>query len=303
MKISTQTGTFARKYGDEKAIVTLAKAGFDAMDYSMYIHNAKDGVYTNKGFDKYAEKLKTVADAAGIEFGQIHAHMPSPSYPAYMENKELWDKLAVNAIISAAIMDCPYVVVHPLIMLDRIYDQKYKENYEANLEYYGKMAPYLKEYGVKVAIENMWHHDFEKDVICPSVCSTWQEMTSLCRDLGDGFVTCLDVGHCILTGETAHGMVRGLGDTLKCLHVHDNDGRDDNHDVPYNGFQIPMEFKGPEVKIDWDEFMQALKDVNYTGTLSLEADSFIRKFPSELWEDAAAFMAKVARHLAAKFDK
>ncbi|MBQ8337676.1 MAG: sugar phosphate isomerase/epimerase [Oscillospiraceae bacterium] len=302
MKISSTTGTLSRVFGDEKAIVMLAKAGFDAMDYGMS-GDAYSGIYAKKGFEKYAERLKTVADAAGIKFGQIHAHCPSPSYPAYIENREHWDMLAVNTIITAAIMDCPYVVIHPLIMLDRKYDYKYQENYDENLEYYGKMAPYLKEYGVKVAIENMWHHDFEKDVICPSVCSTYQEMTKLARELGDGFVTCLDVGHCILTGETPEGMVRGLGDTLKCLHIHDNDGRDDNHDIPYNGFQIPMEFKGPEKKINWDAFMQALKEAGYTGTLSLEADCFMQKFPSELWEDAAAFMAKVARHLASKFDK
>ncbi|MBQ9936801.1 MAG: sugar phosphate isomerase/epimerase [Oscillospiraceae bacterium] len=303
MKISSTTSVLARKFGDEKAIVMLAKAGFDAMDYSMFVHKAEDGVFTNKGFDKYAEKLKTVADAAGIEFGQLHAQMPSPSYPAYMENQKLWDMLAVNSIISAAIMNCPYVVIHPLIMLDRIYDQKYQENYDANLEYYGKMVPYLKEYGVKVAIENMWHHDFEKDVICPSVCSTSDEMKKLAKELGDGFVTCLDVGHCILTGETPEDMVYSLGDTLKVLHVHDNDGRDDNHDIPYNGFPTPMEFKGPERRINWDAFIKALKDINYTGTLSLEADSFLSRFPMELYEDASLFMAKVARHLADKFDK
>ena len=303
MKISSTTSNFARKFGDEKAIVMLAKAGFDAMDYSMFVHKARDGVFTNKGFDKYAERLKTVADAAGIEFGQIHAQTPSPSYPAYMENKELWDKLAVNTIICAAIMDCPYVVIHPLIMLDRIYDYKYQENYDANLEYYGKMVPYLKEYGVKIAVENMWHHDFEKDVICPTVCSTSDEMTKLCAELGDGFVTCLDTGHCNLTGSSPESMVKGLGGTLKCLHVHDNDGRDDNHDVPYNGFQIPMEFKAPERQIDWDAFMAALKETGYTGNLNLEADSFLDKFPPELWDDAAVFMARIARHLADKFDK
>ncbi|MBQ1263183.1 MAG: sugar phosphate isomerase/epimerase [Oscillospiraceae bacterium] len=296
MKISTTTGTLSRTFGEEKAIVMLAKAGFDAMDYGMSGDPYK-GVYAQKGFEKYAERLKTVADAAGIKFGQIHAHCPNPSFPAYMENKQHWDMLAVNTIITAAIVDCPYVVIHPLIMPERRYDYLYQENYDANLEYYGKMAPYLKEYGVKVAIENMWHHDFDKDVICPSVCSTAEEMTKLARELGDGFVTCLDVGHCILTGEKPEEMVHKLGDTLKVLHVHDNDGRDDNHDIPFNGFSIPMEFKGPETKINWDAFMKALKETGYDGTFSFEADCFMQKFPKELYEDASRFMAKVARFM------
>lgn len=300
MKISTTTGYFAKKLGDEKALVTLAKAGFDAVDYSMFVHDAETGVFSNKGFEKYAEKLKIVADAAGIKIGQIHAHMPSPSYPDYMARQQLFDKLAVHSIVSAAIMECPYVVIHPLIMLDRLYDRKYKENYEANLEYYGKMIPYLKEYGVKVAIENMWHFDDEKNKIVDTVCSSAEEMISLANDLGDDFVFCLDVGHCVLTDRTADSMVRALGSRLKALHVHDNDCIDDTHDLPYNANPINMMFPANEKKIDWDAFMASLKEIGYEGTLSLEADKFLHKFPEELSFDAAAFMAKVARHLANK---
>ncbi len=301
MKISTQTGSIARKIGDEKAIVKLAKAGFDAMDYSLYIHDTETGVYTGKDFDKYAKKIKTVADAAGIQFGQIHAHMPCPSYPDYVARTELFDKLAVNTIITAAIIDCPYVVIHPLIMLDRLYDRKYKENYEANLEYYGKMIPYLKEYGVKIAIENMWHKDPEIDKIVPTVCSTSDEMLKLAKELGDDFVLCLDIGHTVLTGNKPEDMIRTFGhDMLKVLHVHDVDGRDDSHDIPYNGDATPMEFIYDYPRVNWDEVVKALKDINYTGTFSLEADAFLRKFPEEVWDDALKFMAAVARHLANK---
>lgn len=301
MKISTQTGTIARLYGDEKALVKIANAGFDAVDYSLYIHDKENGVYSGKGFEKYAERIKTVADAVGLKIGQIHAHTPTPSYPDYMSRPELYDRLAANTIISAAIMECPYVVVHPLIMLDRLYDRKYKENYEANLEYYGKMIPYLKESGVKVAIENMWHFDETKNKIVDTVCSSAEEMMSLANDLGDDFVFCLDVGHCVLTDRTADSMVRVLGDRLKVLHVHDNDGIDDTHDIPYNANPINMQFPANPKKIDWDEFLKSLKEINYDGTFSFEADSFLRKYPSELYEDALKFMAKVARYMADKF--
>ncbi len=301
MKISTQTGTLARIYGDEKALVKIANAGFDAVDYSLYIHDKQNGAYSGKGFEKYAERIKTVADAVGLKIGQIHAHSPVPSYPDYMANMELYDRLAANTIISAAIMECPYVVVHPLIMLDRLYDRKYKENYEANLEYYGKMIPYLKESGVKIAIENMWHFDETKNKIVDTVCSSAEEMISLANDLGDDFVFCLDIGHCVLTDRTADSMVRSLGDRLKVLHVHDNDSIDDTHDLPYNANPINMQFPPNPNKIDWDEFLKALKEVNYNGTLSLEADGFLKKYPPELYEDGLAFMAKVARYMADKY--
>ena len=301
MKISTTTGTLMGMYGDEKALVKIANAGFDAVDYSMHRHDAHTGVYTGKGFEKYAEKIKTVADAVGLKIGQIHAHMPSPSYPDYMANRELYDTLAVNAIISAAIMECPYVVVHPLIMLDRLYDRKYKENYEANLEYYGKMIPYLKESGVKIAIENMWHFDDEKNKIVDTVCSSPEEMLSLADDLGDDFVFCLDIGHCALTDRKPQDVIRKLGDRLKVLHVHDNDSIDDTHDLPYNANPINMQFPENPNKINWDEVLKALKEINYDGTFSLEADCFLKKYPTELYEDALKFMGKVARYMANKY--
>lgn len=300
MKISTTTSNLARLYGDEQAIRLLAKAGFDSMDYSVFVHDAEKGVFNTKDFLDYAKNLKKVADEAGIAFGQFHAQIPNPSVPDYMARTELWDKLAQNSIVAAAAVECPYVVVHPLIMPDRRYDELYKENFDLNLEYYGKMKDSLKKYGVKVAIENMWHFDDDKNVICPSVCSSAEEMLELAKTLGDEFDTCLDVGHALLTGRTPESMVYILGDRLATLHVHDNDGKDDTHDLMFNANGINMMFPDNPNTIDWDKFMQSLKDVGYKGTFSLEADNFIKKFPNELAFDAACFMAKVARHLVDK---
>ncbi len=300
MKISTTTETLARLYGEEKAIVKLAEAGFDAMDYSAFIHDAQTGIYSQKGFDKYARRLKIVAEAAGIEFGQIHAQIPSPSEPDYRARQALWDELAIHNIITASILECPYVVFHPIIMMDRRYDRLYRENFDLNVEYFGKMQPYLKEYGVKVAVENMWHWDDEKKVICPSVCSSPEELLLLCETLGDTyFDVCLDVGHTVLTDRTPESMVYALKQKLQVLHVHDNDGIDDTHDCPFNGRPIYMMTEmTAQRSINWEAFMKALHDVGYAGTLSLEADSFVKKFPEPLRWEAAAFMAKVARYLA-----
>jgi sugar phosphate isomerase/epimerase len=175
-----------------------------------------------------------------------------------MARTELWDKLAQNSIIAAAAVECPYVVVHPLIMPDRRYDVLYKENFDLNLEYYGKMKDSLKKYGVKVAIENMWHFDDDKNTICPSVCSSAEEMLELAKTLGDEFDTCLDVGHALLTGRTPESMVYILGDRLATLHVHDNDGKADQHRTPGEG------------TIDWVDFSCALEEIGFDGCFSYE---------------------------------
>ena len=69
------------------------------------------------------------------------------------------------------------------------------------------------------------------------------------------------------------------------LHVHSNDGRDDLHTLP---FLHPM---------DWPDFMSALREIGYDGTLSLEADSFLRFLPNALLADALALMAQTARYM------
>lgn len=45
---------------------------------------------------------------------------------------------------------------------------------------------------------------------------------------------------------------------IKVLHVHDNTGEKDTHQVPYTGI------------IDWEDFGRALQDINFDGVLSME---------------------------------
>jgi sugar phosphate isomerase/epimerase len=81
-------------------------------------------------------------------------------------------------------------------------------------------------------------------------------------------------------------MIHALGaDRLGALHVHDNDGKRDIHQLPYH------------MAIDWDEILDALADVGYRGDFTLEADNFYGRLPKELLEDAAGHMAKVSHHM------
>ena len=79
----------------------------------------------------------------------------------------------------------------------------------------------------------------------------------------DLFVACLDAGHALLTYDSPARMAKVLGSRLKVLHVHDVDGIDDLHTVPYLGNN------------DWPEFCQALKEIGYKGTFNFETLSLI----------------------------
>ena len=47
--------------------------------------------------------------------------------------------------------------------------------------------------------------------------------------------------------------------------------------------------------------MQALKDINYDGELTLEADHFFGGFPKELYKDCLQLLSRTARYLAEMF--
>ena len=62
--------------------------------------------------------------------------------------------------------------------------------------------------------------------------------------------------------------MRLLGDRLKVLHVHDNDGKNDQHRAPFTG------------TIDWEDFTSALAETGFRGVMSLES-MFDEKQPKE----------------------
>jgi sugar phosphate isomerase/epimerase len=68
---------------------------------------------------------------------------------------------------------------------------------------------------------------------------------------------CLDFGHAHMDGDLVDA-IETVSGHLVATHVHDNDGRADEHLVPFDG------------TIDWPGVMTAVQKVGYDGTLLLE---------------------------------
>ena len=56
--------------------------------------------------------------------------------------------------------------------------------------------------------------------------------------------------------------------------------------------------------MDWDGICAALRDINYQGNLTFEADSFLSPLPKDirLYEAGARFMQSVGRYLVEKIE-
>ncbi len=284
MKISSQTEYLEYAYGLEKTVDIFANAGYDAIDISQF----DERFYTDTYSKDYFLEIKKYAEAKGLYFNQSHAPFSS-SY----EDKERTEKRfneIVTAMKHASFLGVRNIVVHPCQHLK--YDEPGNPEilFEYNMVFYNRLIPYCEEYGIKVALENMWQHT---GMINHSTCSRPDEFIKYLDELNNPcFVACLDIGHAALVREDPDIFIKKLGaKRLKCLHVHDVDGTNDSHTLPRFGV------------INWQKVMTALAEIGYDGELTLEADGFIKKKPVELLPEYAALMAKTARSLAEVFEQ
>ena len=97
MKTSTEMGSSARLLGEEKAVELIAKAGFDAWDFSMFAMCGYDwdkkcaivGSHPLSGANylSFAPDLKKIGLDNGIHCNQSHAPFPtsSPELRSYLK--------------------------------------------------------------------------------------------------------------------------------------------------------------------------------------------------------------------------
>ena len=286
MKTSTEIGSIAKIVGEEKAIELCAKAGFDAWDFSMFsMCNYNWGTKTvipsshplaGKDYLSFARRLRKIGEDSGIVCNQSHAPFP-------VSCLEIRDHLK-RAIECTAEAGGEICIVHP----------NNDKTPQENAEMYQELLPFAKECGVKIATENMWNWDREKDQASFAACATpksFREHLDVIND--DYFVACLDIGHAQMRGlnTSPEEMIRVLGDKLQALHIHDNDGWHDSHQIPFS------------MAIDFERVVQALREINYHGYFTLEADIYLVGRSKESIFEGVKELAASARKLRNMFEK
>ena len=289
MILSTQTSNLFGRFGAEDSIRIFAQAGFDAIDFSMFglTHDNNELVTADEA--AFAKDLRQKAEAAGIRFNQAHAPFPGWRVGDDAYNAKMPARVE-KSIKIAGLLGAEAIVVHPIAIPGGGQEQK-----DFNLKMYREFAPVAKEYGIKVALENMWGHDPRRNYIIPNVCSFAADLCDYYDALDDSeaFTVCLDLGHCGLVGEEAQDAIRILGhDRLGALHVHDNNYVQDSHTIPYDY----------GMRMNWDKITRALGEIDYNGDFTFEADVFFARFDRESMPIAAKFMADIGRTLIAKID-
>ena len=89
---------------------------------------------------------------------------------------------------------------------------------------------------------------------------------------------CFDSGHANLVGIDFEDFIKTLGPRLKVLHLHDNDGLRDLHQIPYT-FTKTRENKS---STDWEGFVRGLRGIHFDGVLNFETAPVLKAFPEEM---------------------
>ncbi len=222
MKTSTEIQSIVDVVGEEKAIEMIAKAGFDAWDFSMF--NMKKRMNPFEGL--------------------------------------------------------------------------FKKKYALVTNDYLKFARRLKqigeENGVKIATENMWNWNVQKNEAKFAACSNPESFNAHLDAINDPyFVACLDLGHAEMRGldTSAVEMIEKLGSRLQALHIHDNDLHHDSHQIPFS------------MQIDFEPIVKALKAIHYDGYFTLEADQFMKAYNRNNAFEGVKLLAESARKLADMYEK
>lgn len=289
----------------EQGFRLLRDAGFSCADFSLNAYLLNLDIYDahlNAFFDADIEELerfftphKQGAARAGVRIHQMH--MPYPIFVpqgADAVNAYLWQQVAPKSVRICAFFGCRYLVMHGFKLARELGSEDAEWAQTEKLIHF--LAPLARELGVTLCVENLYS-GLGRHMLEGPCCNARKMVARIDRINAQygaevlGF--CLDTGHANLVGIDFLPFIHTLGHRLKVLHIHDNDGVADLHQIPYT-FTRTRENTS---STDWTGFLQGLRDIRFDGVLSFETAPVLTAFPEELKAQALAFLAQIGAYM------
>ena len=297
LKIGVQTAPVIDVFGPDAGFRMIHEAGFDCVDFNVdhympgsEIHSGNFNGFFDQDMDAILKAMQPIRDAArkySVEFGQAHA-----PFPSFVKNNDFVNEKVLDALKKCieicAYLDCPHIIVHPAFFG---YDDRMDPDteWDANIAMYSALIPTIKKCHVTVCLENMF--TARRGKIYEAICSDFNEAAAYIDELNDiagqkCFAFCLDTGHALLLGHDIYTAIMQVGERIETLHIHDNNGLSDQHLAPYMGV------------LDWNRFIQGIKDVGYQGNLSFETFNACQVFDQALMGDVLKLIGATGKMFA-----
>ena len=309
LSIGVQTKNVVEDTHPEEGFAMLRRAGFSCVDFSLNGYLQNKDLYQqslNQFFDRSVAELeafflphKEGAKAAGITIHQMH--MPYPIYvPAGKKefNDYLWKVMAPKSLQICSFLECKYIVIHGFKLAKYLGSEE--KEWEQTESFLHSIAPIAKELGIIICMENLYDSVGGHLIEGPG-CDARKAVERIDR-INDKYRAevlgfCFDTGHANLVGIDMEDFLTTLGHRLKVLHIHDNDGVRDLHQIPFT-FSMSRENKS---STDWDGFIRGLRNIHFDKVLSFETAPVLTAFPEAMKQDVLEFIAKIGAYFAGQF--
>lgn len=283
MLISTNTGLYSSRPNEGRvpiaeAVEFLASAGFEAIDvnFSASIYKsefAHEPILDGDDWRARVLDLKKTIQRCGLT--AAHSHAPFGFEYSNLEDPdhELYLTMMYRSIEATAMLEAPYVVVHPALSGD-----KERTLIPESIDALKPYAAFARRNGVTLAVENM-------------VSTSASEIIKIADALD--IVICWDVGHANINGMDQIAALRAIGSRVKTIHLHDNYGligksygdnnHSDRHNPPFIG------------NLDWPALLEVLFEIGYDGTFNYEVNA--SNVPVALHMEHVVYLVEAAKVL------
>ncbi|MBP3918479.1 MAG: sugar phosphate isomerase/epimerase [Clostridia bacterium] len=275
MKLGITGNTFGR-FGENR-YQKMAEIGFRYTDFDLAGTDSAWYTADEDTLCRLVKAEKQLCADAGVTINQVHGPWRWPPQDNTPEDRaERMEKMK-HSIRVTAMLGCKNWVIHPIMPfgIDDLDTGKAKETWDLNVTFMRELLSCAKEYDLVICFENMPMVRFS--------LATPTDILRFVNEMNDEhFQVCLDTGHVnVFPSLTLGGAVRELGSTIRVMHVHDNDGKADRHQLPYIG------------TADWEDFGRALHEIGYDGVFSYETSPW-GSMPDPVYEAACRMMVTMA---------
>lgn len=284
MKIATTIGE-VKGYTSSpaEAVRFYEGTGFKHLDYNFYtVLTPGDPFMTDKWQDVILE-AKDAAEELGFDFVQAHAPL------CELRGPEMEDgiKATVRSIEACGMLGIKNMVIHSGCWADFKYPDDQEANHKANEPFMRALIPAMEANGVHILFENTTIKHTGGGNYFPIY---GKDLNAFVEFMDHPlFGAAWDVGHAHIDGIDHQKEINDMGKNLLAIHVHDNDGKRDQHFVPFMG------------SLDYDSLMRGLIDIDYQGYFTFESDNFLKynrmKTPGGRLEHPTAELKKEALKL------
>jgi len=290
MKLSTSSNIVFER--PDKSIMPMDKmlelargAGFDTFDISFYDWSLPGSPFLTEGWREWIEHIAEYKDKLGVSFGQCHAYTYNFLDSQMSENEKAYhEMLVLRSIECCSIVGSRLCVTHPETCFDVVNQMELSR--QGTLEYFCRLFDKIAKFDMELAVENM----------CDVAISprrkygvTPEELVDLVETFGDPRMgICWDFEHADIMAQNQRACLLYISKHLKATHV------SDTHSATVPELMHVMPLFG---KVDWDEVMRTLREINYQGFFSFEVNNYGNYFPDSLLPSALSLAYEIGQYL------